>query len=227
VDSITAERLAYAVAVCAEDYAYDMMNLGEAARALNIVFIAAQKLAHTSASQQILEGSMARATEDTFAKKLLEYTQNRERNKVLTDFTNIDAEKVKHVFIDRMRHRYGHEIDVKTIDIKKGDWWAFRIWAENSDEDRKTEQDFWRRFIGKSRKRLAQAIDFMYPGGGAIWQEDPRPIINKFFPTEELAQLLRQVSAGELDDIEAKAVQRFEELLRGRYRTGPDGFSAA
>jgi hypothetical protein len=227
VDNVTDERLAYAAATLAEQYAYDMMNLGEAARALNIVFIAAQKVSRTSAAQQTLEGSMDRATEDTFAKRLLEFTQNKERNQVLTDFSNIDADKVKHVFIKRMQRRYGSESDIKNVDITKGDWWAFRIWAENSDEDKKMEQDFWRRFIGKSRKRLAQAINFMYPGSNTIWSENPRPIVDKLFPTEEIADFLRQLPADELNDVEAKAVERFEELLRGRYQTGPGEFSAA
>lgn len=226
VENITAELLAYAASVHAADYAYDLMNIGEAARALNIVFLAAQKLSQTSALQQVLEGSMSRATDDTFARRLLEYTQNRDRNKILTDFSNVDADKLKNEFIERMRRRYGPGVDINQVDILKGDWWAFRIWADNSPEDASIEQEFWRRFIETSRKRVAQTINFVYPGG-IVWQEDPRPIVDKLFPTEEIADLLRQLPADELNDVEAKAVERFNELLRGRYQTGPGEFSAA
>lgn len=224
VEDIAAERLAYASAVRAADYGYDFMNLGEAARALNIVFIASQKVSKTSAAQRILEGAMERATDDTFAKRLLEYTQDANRNRVLTDFSNVNPAKIKDAFIERMRCRYGAGVDVNEVDITKGDWLAFRIWADNSPEDTRLEQDFWRKFIGRSRKRLAQTINFIYPGGNTIWSEDPRPIIDRLFPTEEIAQLLSELPTDHLDDLEAKGIGRFEALMQGKYRTGPDDF---
>ena len=193
------------------------MNIGEAARALNIVFIAAQKLSSSSVAQQILENSIIRATDDTFAKRLLEFTQNRDRNRVLTDFSNIDTDKVKDAFIDRMRRRYGPSVDASRVDISRGDWWAFRIWTDNSAEDTKIEQEFWRRFIGTSRKRLAQMINFIYPGGNAVWSEDPRPMIDKLFPTADIAWLLKDLPAEDLDEVEAKGIDRFESLMQGKY----------
>ena len=186
VEDITAERVAYASAVRAADYGYDLMNLGEAARALNIVFIAAQKVSKTSAAQRILEGAMARATDDTFAKRLLEYTQDANRNRVLTDFSNVNPSKIKGAFIERMRRRYGPGVDINEVDITKGDWSAFRTWVDNSPEDTRLEQDFWRKFIGGNRKRLAQTINFIYPGGNTIWSENPRPIVDRLFSTEEI-----------------------------------------
>jgi hypothetical protein len=217
VDNLTAERVAYAAATRAADYAYDVMNFGEAARALNIVFVAAQKLSGSSKAQEILEGAMARATDDTFAKRLLEFIQDRTRNKILTDFSNIDTDKVKHSFLERMRRRYGPSADINHVDIMKGDWWAFRIWSENSPEDAKMEQEFWRDFVGASRKRLAQTINFVYPGGNAIWSVDPRTIVDKLFPTAEMAQLLKDLPAENLDEVEEKGIQRFEALLQGKY----------
>ncbi len=65
-----AEQLAFAVSSHAHDYAYDLMNIGEAARALNIVFEVAQKLAGTPAVQRALRGAMIRAGDDTFALRL-------------------------------------------------------------------------------------------------------------------------------------------------------------
>ncbi len=217
---VTAERLAYAAAVRASDYAYDLMNIGEAARALNIVFIVAQKLSATSAAQRVLEGVMERATDDTFAKRLLEYTQNRDRNKILTNFENVDADRLKHALIDRMIRRYGPGVDINHVDITKGDWQAFLMWADNSDADRTIQQEFWRRFVGGSRKKLAQAINFLYPRG-FVWSNDPRPIIDKMFPTAEINQLLKALPQEALSEIEAKAIDRFEKLLDGKYQRGP------
>jgi hypothetical protein len=219
-----AEQLAYAAAASAADYGYDMMNLGEAAKALNIVFIAAQKLSSSSMAQQILENAMIRTTDDTFAKRLLEFTQNKDRNRVLTDFSHIDTDKVKGAFVDRMRRRYGPTVEASQVDITKGDWWAFRFWTDNSADDAKIEQEFWRKFIGTSRKWLAQMVNFIYPGGNTIWSEDPRPMIDKLFPTSDVAQLLSDLPAENWDEVEAKGIERFESLLEGRYPREPGDF---
>jgi hypothetical protein len=87
--------------------------------------------------------------------------------------------------------------------------------------DQAIEQEFWRRFIGATRQRLAQAINFLYPGG-VVWSDDPRPIIEKLFPIAEIVELLKNVPSDNLNEIEAKAISRFQALLDGKYRRGPD-----
>ena len=71
------------------------MNIGEAARAMNIVFEAAQKLAAGPAVQAVLRGALIHATDDTFALRLLNYTEKRDRNKILLDFKNVNLDDLK------------------------------------------------------------------------------------------------------------------------------------
>ena len=211
-----AEQLAFAVSSHAHDYAYDLMNIGEAARALNIVFEVAQKLAGTPAVQRALRGAMIRAGDDTFALRLLEYTEKKDRNKILQDFENVDVPDLKRAFTERMRSRYGPDIPIESVLIEQGDWGAFRLWAKNSSEDQEIEQNFWRRFIDQSRTKLAQAVNFLYPSG-YTWSEDPRPIISELFSVEELGRLMETLADGQLDDIEAKGLERLRELVGGRW----------
>jgi hypothetical protein len=218
LQSCPAEQIAYAVARRADVYSYDVMNIGEAARALNIVFSAAQHQASTIVGQRILTESMLRNTDDTFAKRLLEYSEDKSRNKVLTDFSNIQAGSVRGAFIQRMNARYGPARDADEVNLTRGDWWAFRIWAQSSKEQQAIEQDFWRRLIGGNRKRLAQAINFLYPTAGA-WSEDPRPIVGELFPVEELTKFADTLPEDEeLTDIEQEAIRRLHALTRGEYR---------
>jgi KAP family P-loop domain len=216
LSDITSERLAYAAAVRADSYAYDMINVGEAARALNLVFSAAQKVSTTSGAQRTLVGAMARASDDTFAFRIVEYTANSDRNKVLTNFSNVNADGVKAAFTERMRKRYLVQ-DIQAVNIAQGDWRAFQFWADNSDADRGIEQEFWRRFIGDSRKKLAQAINFLYPRTVA-WTSDPRPTIDPMFPMTEFARLIADLPAGEqLDEVEVDGIARMQKLLDGKY----------
>ena len=216
-DSI-AKWVAYAAAHRATDYTYDLVNIGEAARALNIVFESAQRFSGNSVAQEILLGTMERAADDTFAVRLLEYTENRERNKILTNFQHIDLQQLKTVFMERMRRRYGEGVDATKADIKTGDPQAFRKWIEHSVEDQTNEASFWRRYIGLSRKRLAQAIDFIYPSGFS-WSEDPRLWIQRFIPVEELQDLLEKSKSDseQLDEGESNAIARYQELMKGKW----------
>jgi hypothetical protein len=213
-----AEWLAYAAASRATDYTYDLVNIGEAAKALNIVFESAERSSQSPKAQEVLEGAMNRSTDDTFALRLLEYTENRDRNKILTNFKYIDPSGLKTAFMERMRRRYGNGVDPGQVDISTGDWYAFQKWAGNSNEDRETERNFWRGYIGLSRKHLAKAVNFLYPQGYS-WSEDPRNLIEKFIPVGELKTVLETArDEGEpLDDTESNAIARFRELLNGKW----------
>jgi hypothetical protein len=225
LSATAAERLAYAVAAHSSDYQYDRMNVGEAAFALNIVFIAAQKVS-TSHAQRVLEGAMAYASDDTFAERILNHTEDRTKNKILTDFSSIDVAAIKRAFIQRMRMRYPAS-HAPTEILTQSDWYAFRRWVENSDDDRKMEQEFWRKYIGLSRKRLAKAINFIYPGD-CFWREDPTAIVDMLFPLAEITQLLCEVIEGEgLDDVETRGLARMKDLLAGKYPSSPYSVSSS
>src|SRR6202451_2641365 len=212
-----AEQLAYAAALRADEYAYDVVNIGEAARGLNIVFEAAQKLSTTSKVQEVLTKSMLRAPDDTFARRIWEYTRDKDRNKVLVNFSNVDVAEIKNAFIQRMRNRYGASAPIETIDIAHGDWWAFRSWGDNSEQDRDMVQSFWRRYIGLSREHLTQAINVVYPPG-TTWEQDPAKVISSFFPVEEVKQLLESLPEdAQLDSVEVEAINRFRSLLEGKW----------
>jgi len=187
LNDATAEWLAYAVAKHADEYQYDIVNLGQGAYAQNIVFAVAQKLSATPTIQRVLGGAMIRASHDRFSVRLLDGIENPSRNRILTDFSHVNTPGLKGSFARRMRDRYG---PLAVVDLSKSDWFAFRNWVEASDDDRNFEQDFWRRFIGRSRKRLAQAINVIYPGGIA-WSDPPRPIVDQLFPIKEIMETNR------------------------------------
>jgi hypothetical protein len=212
-----AEWLAYAAASRSTDYAYSLEYIGEAARAQNIVFEAAQKFSSSTKAQDILVGAMKRAVDDTFAKRLLELAEKRDRNRILLNFEYIDLDALKLAFVEHMRVHYGQAVDTSKLTLQNGDWWAFRRWADYSEDDKKAVAQFFQRFIGTDRKRLAQAINFLYPTGYS-WSDDPRPFISTVYPVEELRKSLETLNEGEqLNDIETKAIQRFRELLDGKW----------
>jgi hypothetical protein len=220
LDPATTEHLAYVAAQHAANYQYDIGPfLGEARYALNIVFVAAQELAKSD-PQRVLETAMARASDDRFAAQLLRLVQSPDRNKILTDFSRVDATKLETVFVRRMQSLYGGVASEPGSELEHADWWAFERWAEYSQADRLAEHEFWRRFIGRSRKRLAQASDFLYPGN-VYWENDPTPIVDGLFPLGEIKELLASLdTTEELSDSEKAALARLEELLDGKPRIG-------
>jgi hypothetical protein len=214
---VPAEHLAYAVAERAADYRYGILNSGEGPRALNVVFTVAQSLAAGPKVQRVLLGAINRASADTFAVRLLAFTEDRSRNRILTNFSHVDVSGLKKAFVERMRERYQISGDGVDFNIARIDWLAFRRWVQNSDDDRRLEQEFWRRFIGRSRKRLAQAINVIFPGG-VSWDSDPKPMVNELLPITEIEGLLQNLpNDDQLDQAETDGIARMDALLQGRF----------
>jgi hypothetical protein len=220
---LQAEALAYAVAHHARDYVYDviMFVVAEAGRALRIIFEVAQRFAKSSKAQQVLERSIADSTDDTFALRTLTLATEPERNKILLDFSHVNKEVLKRVFVERMERRYGPHADISEVKITEGDRSAFVLWAKYSDKARDAEIQFWRRFVGGSRKRLAQAVDFIFPVRGVRWESDPTPHIDLLFPITDFKGLLETLPSEEqLDEIETEALDRLQHLISGEFKNG-------
>lgn len=147
---------------------------------------------------------------------LLLFIEDRNRNRILTDYRNVNAPRVREVFMERMRQRYG---DGVPLVLSQTDFQAFRTWVNNSNSDKSMAHAALRTFISGSRKRLAQVIGVIYPGG-SVWSEDPRPIIDPIFPLTEIKGLLRELSTDELlDETETNNLSRMERLFDGGYPT--------
>lgn len=205
-----AEHLAYAVAARASDFDYGVWFRSITDTAVQVVSAVAQRLSATPSVQRVLEGCIARATNDAFADALLHSLEDGGGHRALVESSNAEKAAIKRVFIQRMRERYGPESEVSVTPTSH---LAFSRWAENSGDDQRLEQEYWRRFIGRSRKRLAQAINVLYPGGFA-WRENPTPLLDRLFPTAEIGALLKDLPNDEpLDDAERGGIERMRRLL--------------
>lgn len=215
LNSAAAEYVAYAAAARAADYQYDHWTMGETGRAVNVILAAAQRLADTPSVQRVLETAMNRSSDDTLPMRLLQFIEDKDRNRILTDYTNVTPSGVNEAFLRRMRDKYSAD----RIDLSQADFQALRRWAESSDKDRQIEQTCLRKFVGQSRQRLARLINVIYPGR-SVWTADPVPIINNLFPIEELKSLLQNLPNDEvLDEAESHGIARIRKLFEGDYPT--------
>ncbi len=165
---------------------------------------------------------MTRASHDTLAIRLLDSVEDSSQNKVLTDFSNVDVAAIRLAFLERMRARYTPD---SVINWAQSDWRALRRWVETSDEDRDRAQKCIRAFVGRSRKKLAQVINVIYPGG-SVWDTPPGPLVDRFFPINEIENLLSSLPEDEpLEGPEIDGIARMQRLFNGSYatRSNPSG----
>jgi hypothetical protein len=153
-----------------------------------IVFEIAQRFAQGPKAQKVLEQAIAGATDDTFALRLLTFSLDPERNKILKDFSNVDTNALKSVFVQRMRRRYLERFDTLETSLAQADRGAFVLWTEFSDEERQAEIGFWRLYAGTNRKHFAKMCDIFFPAG-AIWETDPGPHIDRLFPFGRIKEI--------------------------------------
>ncbi len=202
-------ELSRQIATRADQYTYDKGHFGEAGRAVNMIFNSAGSLQEAAQIQEALESGIRAATNDDFANRVLFFSENPHKNEVFYKWQYVNVPKLTQVFSERMRLKY---VGTSTIELSKANPYVFRKWASLSDVDRRLEQDFWRTFIGRDRKKLAQAVDFMYPFGH-LWQDvSPVEWVDLMFPVAELCTLARELDDdSDLTEGERAAIQRLLE----------------
>jgi hypothetical protein len=131
-------------------------------------------------------------------------------------------------FTARMRKRYGHDVDAVNFDFTTSDPWAFDVWGaghtdqgvSSSPEDRSVQRDFWLRYIGNSRSRLAEAFRrFFLPT--AIYRTDPIPVVENKIPVADLRRLHDELpDDGPLTPQDRGALSRLRRILSGEFKNG-------
>ena len=110
---------------------------------------------------------------------------------------------------------------MSAVKITEADYNAFVIWTQDSDKSRQMDIQFWHQFIGNSRKRLAEVVDFIFPVRGYLWETDPTPAIEPLFPIADFKKVLEELPSGqELDTDENEALDRLRRLISGEFKNG-------
>jgi hypothetical protein len=195
------------------DLSYERFGGSEMHLVVKTVIGLAQRMPNDSEIQSLLTKAIARSLDDTFGILIIRRLENEDVNDPFVDRSKVVLPDLKNAFIERMRKKYqpGADIVLSQCDVQ-----ALRLWVENSDSDRTAEQQFWRVFIGQSRKRLAQVSDLIY--GTGVWREDPTSFVDGFFPTLEIKFLMEKLPTNEvLDTTETSALERMTLLFQGKY----------
>jgi predicted KAP-like P-loop ATPase len=219
-----ARSLAEAALKAAERYTYDsaFRMFAEAGHVLRLVFKVAQKLKQ-SERIQFLRECILNATDDSMAFNIFNILPLQKDDGNL----NVREADLYQSFITRMRKRFGRNVDANTIDLSTGDPWAFDTWGRpkveeiSADpEDRKIQYDFWRRYIGKSRARLAEAFRaFFLPV--AVYPPNPESVVENKIPIEDLRTLYRELPDDPALTTQAqKSLETLKRLLDGEFKDG-------
>ena len=218
-----ATTLLHAAMKAAHKYTYDLFpQLGEAGHVLRMVIRVAQRTPQPKRTALIWD-CILEATDDTMAYRVLTILPRQ----IDADPKVTEAELYPK-FVERMRTRYGTESDAANIDLSNADDKAFRLWGSGDSqkgmvpdpEDRKIQQDFWLRYIGQSRARLAQAFrQFLLPN--AVYEGDPFVWVESKISVAELKRLYDQLPEDEsLTSAERTALRVLRRFLDGEFKSG-------
>lgn len=180
---LVAESLAYAVAVEAERL-YNGLTRGseddtfEALQAEQLI-VEVSQIVGESNQQRVISKAISCSFHDRLAVYLLERAAGR-RGYDFRAASSLDVAALTSAFTERMRSRYNREELSSSRNLSSSDLFAIRRWLNETPGDSCISEGFWDGFIGSSRKKLAEAIDFIYPRG--FWTSDPKPIVDPIFP---------------------------------------------
>lgn len=204
----------------AEEFTYDMfMGFGEAGHVVRIVLRACQGLPRQE-QLSILRDCIATTTDDTMALTLTaRVTDPKSGANLAVSFVDVYPS-----FIARMRRQYGVEADVTKIDLSRADPEAFNLWGfktangvDADPADREIQKEFWLRWIGDSKDKLAEAFDKFILPKTYHYPEDPTGFVENKIPIAELRKLFSQIdepkSSGE-------PLTRLQSFLSGAFSNG-------
>ncbi|MDE3110986.1 MAG: hypothetical protein KGL02_13745, partial [Acidobacteriota bacterium] len=218
-----AVAVAHAAVKNAAKYSYDTFAaFGEAGHVLRIVLRTAKRMPE-SARPDFLKECIREAGDDTLALRILQVLTRQEGDLDL----KVPQEQLHPSFMDRMRSQYGRNTDATTVDLSTSDPWAFDYWGRDFSgtdtptvpEDREMQHEFWLRYIGNSRARLANAFrTFFLPM--AIYQTDPAPIVERKVAVDDLRRMYDTVPDDGLTADDHKSLETLGRFLNGDFKNG-------
>lgn len=222
------KSLVRATMQAADQYVYDSMFIGsgEAGHVLRIILRVSEKTPKADRAK-LLSQAILETTDDTMALRILTALTKKQDDLDL----DISFAELYPAFIQRMRKRYGRDVDATRINLGTSDPFAFNLWGTTvikdqsiaiDPEDRNIQHDFWRRYIGDSRARLAQAFQaFIMPVG--IYTEDPALAVENKMSFADLKELSEELPDTEsLTESERKSLLRLGQFLNGDFKNGID-----
>jgi hypothetical protein len=222
---VVATRLGQAAAKAAENYTYDLMSpFAEAGHALRIILFTALRLSSHTERVSFLRDCIFRSSDDTMAFRILTELP-RQRDDSAIDVT---IGELYGSFADRMRRRYGRDVDATNFDLSTSDSWALEYWGRDLrsqgipsvPEDKKIQNEFWLRYIGNSSSRLARAFrEFFLPL--AAYSEDPAPLVENRISLKDLTRLYNELpESPDLTDKDRKSLNSLGRFLNGEFKNG-------
>jgi hypothetical protein len=228
INPLVAKLLGEAALRASAEYTYDTFpSFGEAGHVLRMTLFIAQRLSLHERVAFLREGIL-NATDDTMALRILTILTHQK------DDSNIQVSvpDLYQSFIKRMRRRYGSNVDATSVDLSTSDPWAFDYWGRISidgitadPQDREVQYDFWRRYIGNSRLRLAQGFrGFFLPI--AIYSENPDSVVENKIPVADLRRLYQELPQDPtLTESDRKSIATLKRFLDGEFKNGVDPMS--
>ena len=219
--------IVHAAVRSANKYTYDQLaTFGEAGHVLRMIIRAALRLGQAE-RVKFLGSLIMETTDDTMALNITTRLPG-----VHSDFDlGISEAQLHPIFIERMRKRYGPEIDVDSVDLSTSDPWAFNYWGHRhkdqkvhfDPEDRSIQTQFWLRHIGRSRKRLAEDFRAYFLPGSVSYSSDVEPFVENKIPVQELKRLYVDIPEDiGLTTVDRQTLKTMERLFKGDFRNGTE-----
>jgi hypothetical protein len=224
MDASGVRALGIAAAKISAQYTYDLFpSFGEAGHVLRIILVISQRLSQTD-RVTFLKDCILESGDDTMAFRILTVLPAQENESNI----HVKVGELYPTFIQRMRKRYGENVNAAAVDLSTSDPWAFDYWGRilksdevtSDPEDRRIQRDFWFRYIGNSRHRLLEAFrKFFLPV--AAYSEDPALAVENKIPVADLKRLYEELrEIGDLNDLDQKTSVTLRRFLDGEFKAG-------
>lgn len=207
-----AEGLAIGVAAVSAELERPLLGLAESDKGAVIIFSVAKRFAKSHKVQRLFENIINRASSHAFAAEILWYCVNREKQHILVDWQNVDLNKLRLCFRNRMRQKYYPGGTASVFDSGREQILpALFEWAKCGEEAKTELREYLSDEFARKPERVGRFLHWMLPSD-EFSGPDALAGLEKLFPIKELKDLLNASGDRSFStDLERETVERFRE----------------
>ena len=213
------------VAAVSDNLAESFLGLGDWDRARVIVFAGANRFSQSKEIQALLEHVVSSASSDGFSADTVFFSEHKERNNLISDWSNVDLAGLQSRFGERMKSKYTPSSPESLLDHEaRHALPALYRWVSIDQASRNRVQELLISEIDRKPQRLGRFVSW-FCGKGIALTEDTLPSMAKILAIEKIDEMLAKYGEQAIgSEGDRKSIKRFEALRHPATAEAADTF---
>jgi hypothetical protein len=183
------KALANAIALDAEKFEHDDLEIGEFGTAIRLILVLANRLNDSPETTALLCDVIGNASTDALAKRVFLFSTDRENNEIFKRWDYVNTVELQETFVRRMKAKYhkGGKESIYSHGMWR-DWQALITWYRVGDQEKRDVRAYLADEFDRRPSSIGKHIGWLW---NSVGNPDGRKVVDDLFPLSSLAELAK------------------------------------